>query len=136
MICRTGGVFRPASAAWPGTSAAPDRLPDSLLWFLLHPAPGLLERHARQRTAHAALIAQIVDLLAGNQPTAPPPARPRPPLDDRATMIPIGLGGSRQNPTDRMRRPHPAEYETRAVRDENELGGGAGEGAGPPKCFR
>jgi len=36
-----------------------------LLWFLLHPAPGLLERHARQRTAHAALIAQILDLLAG-----------------------------------------------------------------------
>src|SRR5690348_12042730 len=27
----------------------------ALLWFLLHPAPGLLERHARQGTAHAAL---------------------------------------------------------------------------------
>ena len=37
----------------------------ALLWFLLHPAPGLLERHARQRTAHAALIVQILDLLAG-----------------------------------------------------------------------
>ena len=52
----------------------------ALLWFLLHPAPGLLERHARQRTAHAALIAQILDLLAGNRP-APPPAGPRPPLE-------------------------------------------------------
>ncbi len=37
----------------------------ALLWFLLHPAPGLLERQARQRTAHAALLAEILDLLAG-----------------------------------------------------------------------
>jgi LuxR family transcriptional regulator, maltose regulon positive regulatory protein len=37
----------------------------ALLMFLLHPAPGLLERHARQRTAHAALLAQILNLLAG-----------------------------------------------------------------------
>ena len=52
----------------------------ALLWFLLHPAPGLLERHARQRTAHAALIVQILDLLDGNRP-APPPAGPRAPLE-------------------------------------------------------
>jgi LuxR family maltose regulon positive regulatory protein len=52
----------------------------TLLWFLLHPAPGLLERHARQHTAHAVLIAQILDLLAGNRP-ALPPAGPRPPLE-------------------------------------------------------
>jgi len=57
--------------------AEPDGI---LLWFLLHPAPGLLERHARQGTAHAALLAQILDLLAGNRP-APPPAGPRPPLE-------------------------------------------------------
>jgi LuxR family maltose regulon positive regulatory protein len=50
------------------------------LWFLLHPAPGLLERQARQRTAHAALIAEILDLLAGNTP-APPSAGPRAPLE-------------------------------------------------------
>ncbi|HEV2253349.1 MAG TPA: AAA family ATPase, partial [Streptosporangiaceae bacterium] len=49
----------------------------ALLWFLLHPAPGLLERQARQRTAHAALIAQLLSLLAGNQP-APSSAGPRP----------------------------------------------------------
>jgi LuxR family transcriptional regulator, maltose regulon positive regulatory protein len=52
----------------------------ALFWFLLHPAPGLLERHARQRTAHPALIAEILDLLAGNRP-APPSAGPRPPLE-------------------------------------------------------
>ena len=52
----------------------------ALLWFLLHPAPGLLERHARQRTAHAALLAQIRDLLAGNRP-APPAGAQQPPLE-------------------------------------------------------
>ena len=52
----------------------------SLLWFLLHPAPGLLERHAREQTAHPALLAEILDLLPGNE-SAPPPARPRPPLE-------------------------------------------------------
>jgi LuxR family transcriptional regulator, maltose regulon positive regulatory protein len=35
--------------------------------FLLHPAPGLLEHHARHGTAHAALIAEIQALLAGNK---------------------------------------------------------------------
>jgi len=40
--------------------------------FLLHPAPGLLERHARHGTAHAALIAEILSLLAGNS-SAPSP---------------------------------------------------------------
>jgi LuxR family transcriptional regulator, maltose regulon positive regulatory protein len=47
--------------------------------FLLNPAAGLLERHARQRTAHAALIADIQSLLAGRTPA--PPTRPRPPLE-------------------------------------------------------
>ena len=62
---------RALDLAEPGGALAP---------FLLHPAPGLLERHARQRTAHAALLAQILDLLAENQP-ALPPAGPRPPLE-------------------------------------------------------
>ena len=48
--------------------------------FLLHPAPGLLERQARHRTAHAALIAEILGLLAGKEP-ASPPAGPQPPLE-------------------------------------------------------
>ena len=45
--------------------AEPDRM---LFPFLLHPEPGLLERHARQRTAHAALIADILSLLARRGP--------------------------------------------------------------------
>src|SRR5262249_41031884 len=53
--------------------------------FLLSPAPGLLERHARQRTAHAALVAEIRGLLArtqaGPQQGVPPPSRPKPLLE-------------------------------------------------------
>jgi LuxR family transcriptional regulator, maltose regulon positive regulatory protein len=52
----------------------------ALLWFLLHPVPGLLQRQARQRTAHAALIADILSLLAGHK-LAPLPAGPPPPLE-------------------------------------------------------
>src|SRR5262249_48310214 len=53
----------------------------TLLPFLLYPVPGrLLERHARHGTAHAALIADILSLLAGGSP-APPPAGPPPPLE-------------------------------------------------------
>ena len=48
--------------------------------FVLHPARDLLNDHARQHTAHAALIAEILDLLAGNRP-APLSAEPRPPLE-------------------------------------------------------
>src|SRR5262249_2824011 len=60
--------------------------PDGVLtMFLLHPVPGLLERHAGHRTAHAALIADILGLLAGNQAGprrgAPPPAAPRLPIE-------------------------------------------------------
>ena len=51
-----------------------------LTMFLLHPVPGLLQRQARQRTAHAALITDILSLLAGRR-SAPPPAGPRPPLE-------------------------------------------------------
>ena len=51
----------------------------ALLLFLLHPAPGLLERHARHRTAHPSLIAEILDLLAGKTPA--PPAGLQAPLE-------------------------------------------------------
>jgi LuxR family transcriptional regulator, maltose regulon positive regulatory protein len=60
----------------------------ALLFFLLRPAPGLLRRHARHRTAHAALIADIQSLLAGRAPT--PPAGPRPllePLSDSEIRV-------------------------------------------------
>jgi LuxR family maltose regulon positive regulatory protein len=50
-----------------------------LLWFMLYPAPDLLERRAGQRSAHAALIAQILDLLARNRPA--PPTGPQPSLE-------------------------------------------------------
>jgi LuxR family maltose regulon positive regulatory protein len=46
--------------------------PEGLLFpFLLDPAPGLLERHRRTGTAHAILISEILDLLAGRKPAAP-----------------------------------------------------------------
>jgi LuxR family maltose regulon positive regulatory protein len=50
------------------------------MWFLMHPAPGLLRQHAHRGTAHAALLTGILDLLSGNQPAAPS-ARPRPALE-------------------------------------------------------
>ena len=37
----------------------------ALVAFMLNPAPALLERHARRRTAHAALISEILNLLSG-----------------------------------------------------------------------
>jgi LuxR family transcriptional regulator, maltose regulon positive regulatory protein len=48
-----------------------------LLPFVLHPVPGLLERQARRGSAHAALIAEILDLLAAD-PSTPVPGGPRP----------------------------------------------------------
>jgi LuxR family maltose regulon positive regulatory protein len=51
--------------------------PDGALGsFLIHPAPGLLERHARHRTAHASLLMEIRSLLAGRTP-APAAAGPQ-----------------------------------------------------------
>jgi len=50
-----------------------------LLPFLLHPAPGLLEWHARHHTAHATLLAEMLDRLSGTRPS--PAARPRPLLE-------------------------------------------------------
>jgi LuxR family transcriptional regulator, maltose regulon positive regulatory protein len=71
----------PAAAGYALERALDLAEPDGgLLTFLLHPAPGLLERQAGQHTTHAALIAQILGLLAGNRPV-PPPAGPRPPLE-------------------------------------------------------
>jgi LuxR family transcriptional regulator, maltose regulon positive regulatory protein len=54
--------------------------PDGALGlFLISPAPGLLERHAR-RTAHASLISQILDRLSGRKPPSQP-GGPEPPLE-------------------------------------------------------
>jgi LuxR family maltose regulon positive regulatory protein len=60
-----------------------------LLWFLVYPVPGLLERHARHGTAHASLVADILSLLAGRQ-LAPRPAGPEPllePLSDSEVRV-------------------------------------------------
>jgi LuxR family transcriptional regulator, maltose regulon positive regulatory protein len=60
----------------------------TLLWFLLNPAPGLLERHARHRTAHPALIAEILSLLTDRAPA--PRAGPQPllePLSDSEIRV-------------------------------------------------
>jgi LuxR family maltose regulon positive regulatory protein len=57
--------------------AEPDGM---LLWFLLHPVPGLLERHRQHGTAHASLIADILSLLAGRR-LGPQPAGPEPLLE-------------------------------------------------------
>jgi LuxR family transcriptional regulator, maltose regulon positive regulatory protein len=59
-----------------------------LVMFLLYPAPGLLERHARHRTAHASLIAEILSMLAGNKPAPPAGAQPLlEPLSDSETRV-------------------------------------------------
>jgi LuxR family maltose regulon positive regulatory protein len=87
-----GGVFlleaiaRDALGDSPAAASALERAldvtePDGVLvTFLLRPAPALLERHARQGTAHAALIADILSLLAGRQ-LGPRPVGPQPPLE-------------------------------------------------------
>jgi LuxR family maltose regulon positive regulatory protein len=57
--------------------------PEDLLFpFLFDPAPGLLERHRRPGTAHAALISEILNVMAGRKPAEPPgePRRLREPL--------------------------------------------------------
>ena len=61
-----------------------------LLPFLLDSAPALLERHRRYRTAHPALISQILDLVTGATRSAPPPGRQagwarNPGLDEQLT---------------------------------------------------
>jgi LuxR family maltose regulon positive regulatory protein len=69
-------------AAWRAVERALDLAePDGALFpFLLHPMPDLLERHGRQPTAHASLIADILSLLAERK-LAPTPVGPQPPLE-------------------------------------------------------
>ena len=64
--------------------------PDGMLYpFLVYPAPGLLQRHSGHRTSHASLIAEILNLLAGETPTpslgAPEPLRE--PLSDSEKRV-------------------------------------------------
>jgi LuxR family transcriptional regulator, maltose regulon positive regulatory protein len=66
--------------------AEPERL---LFPFLYDPAPALLERHRRLGTAHAGLIAEILNVLAGGEPGAQPPAprRLREPLSSAEARV-------------------------------------------------
>jgi LuxR family transcriptional regulator, maltose regulon positive regulatory protein len=61
----------------------------ALLVFVLDPAPGLLDRHAGHRTAHAAMIAGILGLLAGHSGATPSagPQRLLEPLRDSEIRI-------------------------------------------------
>jgi LuxR family transcriptional regulator, maltose regulon positive regulatory protein len=68
-----------ASAARRALERALDRAePESLLFpFLYDPAPDLLDRQRRHGTAHAGLIAQILNVLAGEKPSSEPAGPPR-----------------------------------------------------------
>jgi LuxR family maltose regulon positive regulatory protein len=61
----------------------------AVLPFLIHPAPRLLERHSRRRTAHAALVSEILNLLAGRKPASAHGAedRLREPLSESESRI-------------------------------------------------
>jgi LuxR family maltose regulon positive regulatory protein len=73
--------------------------PEGALWyFLLFPAPALLERHARHITAHASLITEILSLLAVRSLAPQPgPQPPREPLSESEIRVlrylPTNLSG-------------------------------------------
>jgi LuxR family maltose regulon positive regulatory protein len=61
----------------------------AVLAFLVHPAPDLLERQLRRRTAHGSLVREILDLLASKQQEfeAAEPARLLEPLSESETRV-------------------------------------------------
>jgi LuxR family transcriptional regulator, maltose regulon positive regulatory protein len=63
--------------------------PDGIVWpFLLHPAPQLLERQRGHRTAHAALLSEILDVLDGTKPSRrAEPERLREPLTQSESRV-------------------------------------------------
>jgi LuxR family maltose regulon positive regulatory protein len=69
-----GDTLGDAGAARRALEQALDRAaPEGLLFpFLYDPEPGLLDRHRRGGTVHAGLIAEILNVLAGQKPGAPP----------------------------------------------------------------
>jgi LuxR family transcriptional regulator, maltose regulon positive regulatory protein len=80
-----------ASAARRALEQALDRAaPESLLFpFLYDPAPELLDRHRRHGTAHADLITEILNVLAGRKPGSPSagPQRLREPLSHAEARV-------------------------------------------------
>lgn len=86
-----------ASAAEAALAAAePDRL---MLPFAMTGAEQLLDALPRHRTAHGALLADVVDLLRG----APPPGTDREPLSQPAKLSPSELRVLRYLPTNLTR---------------------------------
>jgi DNA-binding CsgD family transcriptional regulator len=75
----------PPGAPWSARSISPSPTACSC-GSCCTPAPGLLERHAWQPAAHAALPAEIRSLLAGRHP-ASPPAGPQPPLSNSEIRV-------------------------------------------------
>jgi LuxR family maltose regulon positive regulatory protein len=65
-----------------------------LLPFLLHPLPQLLDRHARRRTAHFALIRKVIGMLGGTAPAAPA-AVPRPAVSPERLPEPLSQAEAR-----------------------------------------
>jgi LuxR family maltose regulon positive regulatory protein len=64
--------------------------PEGALWFLLLcPAPGLVDRHVRRHTSHAALVADLQSLLAARTltPSLPGAEPPREPLSDSELRV-------------------------------------------------
>ncbi|TVZ02851.1 LuxR family transcriptional regulator [Trebonia kvetii] len=88
IACDTLGDAAAARRALEGAldRAEPERL---LFPFLYDPAPDLLDRHRRLGTAHAALIAEILGLLAGREPGAASdgPRRLREPLSHAEARV-------------------------------------------------
>jgi len=80
-----------ASAARRALEQALDRAaPEGLLFpFLYDPVPDLLDRHRRGGTTHAGLIAEILNVLAGQKPGSPPtgPQRLREPLSHAEARV-------------------------------------------------
>jgi LuxR family transcriptional regulator, maltose regulon positive regulatory protein len=80
-----------AGAARRALERALDRAePERLLYpFLCDPAPDLLDRHRRLGTAHAGLIAEILNALAGRQPGSEPagPQRLREPFSHAEARV-------------------------------------------------
>ncbi|HEX3307050.1 MAG TPA: hypothetical protein VHS32_12440, partial [Streptosporangiaceae bacterium] len=80
-----------AGAARRALEQALDRAaPEGLLFpFLYDPEHGLLDRHRRSGTAHAGLIAEILNVLAGQKPGSPPagPQHLREPLSHAEARV-------------------------------------------------
>ena len=79
----------------------------TVLPFLLHPVPRLLERHPRHRTAHASLISEILNLLAGASRPLSPAREPRSPRD-RGTGPRPRPAGAFPAPTGQLKRRDPS----------------------------